>query len=101
MLEVVRVDLAVGEGEVRHDIVVENFDIELITQGLELAADSLKDLGMRGAGSADDYLLKLAGGSLGGVGGGGFALGGSGGVGGGGAAGGEAEHKRGTQQDGK
>ena len=106
MLEVVRVDLTVGEGEVRHDVVVEDLDLELIAQGLELTLDGLEDLGMRGAGSADDYLLKLAGGSLcgisgGGVTGGSFALGGVGGVGGGGAAGGEAEHKRGTQQDGK
>lgn len=104
MLEVVRVDLAVGEGEVGQYVVVEDGDLELIAQSFELAADGLEYLGVRGAGGAYHELLELRGRGVGGldcIGRGGIGRGGVGGVGSGGAAGGEAEHERGAQQDGK
>ena len=61
VLEVVRVELAVGEGEVRHDVVVEDLDLKLIAQGLKLTLDGLKDLGVGRAGRADDELFELGG----------------------------------------
>ena len=77
VLEVVRVDLAVGKGEVGQDVVVENGDLELIAQGLELTADGLEDLGVRGAGGADNELLELSRRGIGGRAGAGSVAGAS------------------------
>ena len=103
VLEVVGVKLAVLESGVGQDVVIENHDLEIIAFLGENGLDLLKDLGVRGGGSADSDGF-LCGGLFGRrFGGGSLGSGGlfRGGRGGGGAAGGQREQQRQSEDDRK
>ena len=61
MLEVVRVERAVGQRLVRQDIVVIGDDLELVTLVGKRLLDLLEDLGVRGGAGADGDDLVIGG----------------------------------------
>ena len=107
VLEVVGVELAVFKSGVGQNVIIENNDLEIVAFLGEEGLDLLKDLGVRGGGSADGDGLFRGGlfgrgfgrsfrsGSFGS--GGGFR----GGRGGGGAAGGQREQQRESEDNRK